>query len=209
VGEVMRARLLLIGIFGFALATSGCAGYRFQGTSSQVLDEVGIHSLYVAPVVNSTYKPGVDTIVYDQMVKTIMVNHRVRLVERAEQADAVLKGEVTTADYTPAGSTAASALFPSTVLPTLKGSPDMQVATGYSANLTASFVLEAQNPAPGKPKVVWSGSFSRTKPFPANNQLDVFGSTSPLINESQFDRALRDMTESMMADVHEFMLARF
>jgi hypothetical protein len=56
---------------------------------------------------------------------------------------------------------------------------------------------------------LWSGGFSKSKPFPANNQLGVFGTTSALINESEFDRVLRDLAEGIAADMHESMLAGF
>ena len=60
-----------------------------------------------------------------------------------------------------------------------------------------------------KRSVIWSSTFSRSKPFPGANQLDVPGTTSSLINDSEFDRALSDLSRSMMDDVHESMLAMF
>jgi hypothetical protein len=83
------------------------------------------------------------------------------------------------------------------------------VATEFQALLNCSFKLVLTHPAPDKKSDLWSSTFSRAKTFPANNQLGNFGTTSSLINESEFDRALADMARNMMADVHESMLAMF
>lgn len=58
-------------------------------------------------------------------------------------------------------------------------------------------------------ETLWSARFSRTDTFQANNQLGVLGRTSELINDSEFERALKDMAESMMPDVHVALLERF
>jgi hypothetical protein len=175
----------------------------------------GIRRIYVSPIQNNTYKPGVENLVYNQLVRTISASRRVELVQRTEDADAVLHGTVTAASYGPAGTTTADKLYPSDKVPGVpRGSTEVVVATEYNATLQCNFSLVARVPRPEKPEsrpnaTVWGSSFSRAKAFPGNNQLDVFGTTSPLINESEFDRALRDLARSMMSDLEESMLAMF
>ena len=79
------------------------------------------------------------------------------------------------------------------------------VAVEYSASLSVNFSLTRREDK----KVIWTSGFGRSKNYPGNNQLGVRGTTSQLINESEFDRSLNEMAEQMMWEVHEAMLARF
>jgi hypothetical protein len=197
---------IVVGVLGLVIA--GC-GYSLQHSRNPLFEAEGIRKVFVAPVANNTYKPGVENLVYNQLVKTVSANRKVRLAQRIEEADAVLRGSIQDASYVPSGTTTADKLFPSDRLPGLKGPSETIIATSYSASLTCAFSLENRHPRPGKPAQLWSSSFSRSKPFPGNNQLGAFGTTSALINESEFDRALGDIAQSMMGDLHESMLAQF
>jgi hypothetical protein len=190
----------LIALMG---AGPGC-GYTLQRSRSPQLDEEGIHTVYVAPIVNNTYKVGIENVIYNELVRSLLAHRSVRLVEKAENADAVLGGSVNGASY------ANSAAAPANRLnPVGSGPSDVLVATQYTAILQASFTLERPNPPPGKRKILWSSGFTRSQNFLASNQLGIFGTTSPLINDSEFDRVLREMSQNMMADLHESMLAMF
>lgn len=187
---------------------AGC-GYSLQNSKNPLLEKEGILSVYVAPVRNDTFKPGVENVVYNQLIRVISSHRRVVLKSRAEEADAVLSGRVISAVASPTGSTTADKIFPSDRLPQLKGSSDISVATEYSANLNCQFTLNRVQARPGKSPTLWSAGFSRSKTFPSANGLDVFGTTTALTNESEFDRALSDLAEGMMGDLHESMLAMF
>ncbi len=198
----MRSSLFCL----IALVASGC-GYTFQNSKNPVLESKGIHSIYVVPFKNNTFKAGVENLIYNDIVKTIAANRRVKLVLDPEQADAILKGAVTEANYSQASTTTADALKPAG-----KGSPSITVAVVYNAALACSFQLQ-ENPkrsgSTSEGKLIWSGGFSRSKPFPAANQLEPLGSTSTLINQSEFEKMLAEISNSMMADLHESMLAMF
>lgn len=233
-----------LGILAVLLfSAAACSGYGFRRSDSPLLKNNRIESIYVAPLINNTFKAGVENLVYNEMIRTFSARGGVKLVSSPEAADAILEGKVTLASYASAGSTTADNLFPSRLLPNLQGSPDIYVATEYVAQLSAGFVLKAKNPrpsakprkprspgnparaaepssvvrmakpgAPGtkiQPAEIWASGFSRAKGFPATNQLDAFGNTSPLINESEFDRALKDLAESLTGDLHESILAGF
>jgi hypothetical protein len=183
---------------------SGC-GYSFQDSKQDTpIHKAGVRTVYVVPITNNTYKPGVENLVYNALVKVISANRRVHLVKRAEDADALLSGSVAVANYGTSASTTADQIFPKG-----KGSSNIVVATEYQAALDCSFRLENRHPKPGTNPVLWASSFNRRKAFPGNNQIGIFGTTSALINDSEFDRALKDLAESMMADLHESMLAMF
>lgn len=181
----------------------GC-GYTLQGAGNRLTDREGIRRIYVSPMVNNTYKPGVENLVYNQLIKAISSSGRISLVQEKDQADATMSGSIGQADYAISTLAATSSLFPQGV-----GSPDLYVATVYTANLGCSFTLTARHPRPKQNAALWSGSFSRSKQFPANNQLDVVGTTSALINESEFDRTLKDLAQRLMDDVTESMLNMF
>lgn len=85
----------------------------------------------------------------------------------------------------------------------------IRVATEYIAELSCTFTLTRRNVKPGTPAILWTAGFNRAKPFPGSNQLSGLGTTSALINESEFDRSLQELAQSMMADVRESMVARF
>ncbi len=196
--------LLLIQVMGFG----GC-GYGFQNSRNPLFLKEGIRKVYVSPVVNNSYKAGIENVIYNSLIRAMAASGRVVLVQNSEDADAVLQGTVVTAVYGRSAATSTVAgLNPAGIglnLPTR----DYVISTEYTATLSCSFVLARKHPSPSKKTQIWASSFARSKPFPAANQLDVPGTTSPLINESEFDRTLSDISKSMMDDVHESMLAMF
>lgn len=117
----MNPALLLVLLF-----SAGC-GYQLQTSRYDVFERYEIRTLYVAPFTNSTYRHGVDTMVYNAMVKTIAAGKRARLVSDPEKADAILTGDVSTAEMT----TTASQPFDYSV----------SVGTFFQASLGGGFTL--------------------------------------------------------------------
>jgi hypothetical protein len=192
--------ILLIGMVG--------CGYGFQGSQSELLTKEGILTIYIAPIVNDSYKVGVENLVYNNIIRTIVSHRRVKVATSPNEADAILSGNVTGATYWGTAGALVSSLKPQDVAVTLP-TKDYIVSTEYTAVLYCTFALNRRAPRPGQKPLIWTSSFTRSKPFPAANQVDVPGTTSALINESEFDRALFDLARSMMDDVHEAMLAMF
>jgi hypothetical protein len=193
----------------FSLATvlplAGC-GYSFQTSKNPLADKEGIRKVFIDSMTNNTYKPGVENQVYIAVLQTLAVHKRVIIVSHKEDADAVLKGYVNIASYAADASAVPSN---NSSLPGNLSGESLLVATEYVATLSCSFVLERTHAESGQRKVVWTSGFSRTTPFGASNQIGVYGATSALINESEFDRALGEMSQSMSEDVHESMLDMF
>ncbi len=192
----------------WALALAGC-GYGFQGTRNVLFEKEGVRRVFVAPLENNTFKPGVENLLYNEMLKNLAASRKVEIVQEESLADVVLNGVVSGAAFSPSAATTANLLFPSDRIPRLKGSPNITVASEYSASLTGSFQLMRRVAVPGKNSIVWSSGFARSRSFPATNQLGAFGTTSALINESEFDRALRDLADSVSRDMIESMFVAF
>jgi hypothetical protein len=204
IGRFSAIRRALFGVFGLVLlgSAAGC-GYALENSRSNSLREVGVSRVYVSPVKNRTYKPGVENLVYNELVQALLVGHRLKLVDRPEVADAILESSVDNATYTPTATTSADSIFPTTV-----SAIQITVATEYQADVRCSFRLKRQKNGVGA-ETIWESDFSRSKRFAGNNQKVEYGTTSGLINESEFDRTLKEVAHGMMQDVHEAMVARF
>lgn len=203
VRSLCKLLLLTAGLF------QGC-GYHLQNSHNPLAVREGIERIYVSPIGNNTYKVGIENIVYNNLIRTLAAHKKVILVQKAEYADAILSGSVSSASYSGSAATSVADLKPKIVADSL--SPDIRafsIFTEYTASLACSFSLSRKGNKKWPSKTVWRASFDRSKPFPASNQLDIPGTTSALINESEFDRALGDLASSMMDDVHESMLAMF
>jgi len=74
-----------------ALLLNGCLGYQLGGTAP-----AGIKSVYLAPVINKTLEPAIETEVNKALRQRIQFDGRLRL-ENAGNADAVM--EVVLTDY--------------------------------------------------------------------------------------------------------------
>lgn len=200
---------LLPGFLGIlAVPFFGCS-YTLQTSKNAVLEQEGISKIYIEPIKNETFVAGVENRVYNELVKVILSNRLVKIVPRQELADATLSGTVTQAAFVSDATTSTDSLQPLG-----EGESDVVVATQYQASLLCSFQLKKNDTLNSKKpqkgiRTVWGNTFSRKKIFPANTQLGVLGTTSAIINASEFDRALGDLAESMMGDVHESLLAMF
>jgi hypothetical protein len=206
----VMSRLSLL--FSLMPLLSGC-GYAFQNSKNPLAEKEGVRKIYVKPLVNNTYKPGIENVVYNALIRTLSVHRRVVLVNRADDADAELSGSVGAAGYGMSAAVNANQLlgFPRNGGALGQGDQrsTIQIAYEYSASLTCTFSLTRVHHEPGRKDAIWGAGFSRNKLFNAANQLGPQGDTSALINESEFDRALSDLAASMMDDVHESMLAMF
>ena len=192
--------LLMVGV--------GC-GYGFQSAKDSSLKKYEVEKIFVRPIVNRSFKPGVENVVYNALVRSLRGYGRVVIVPSKELADGILEGSVNNANYTASGSSYVSSMTPAGVggpLPT----SNFPVAGSYSASLECYFrLLRIRHKKPQPPDEIWAGTFAASVPFAAANQLDVPGTTSAIINESEFDRALSNMARDMMDDVNNSMVAGF
>jgi hypothetical protein len=196
-------------ILGVTLLLGSSCGYTLSNRRREDLARLGVRSIFVKPVQNNSYKPGVENALYNQLVSSLASQRSVRMVLSEDEADAILLGAVTAATSSVVASPLASQIFPSGRIATIRGPSDRLIASVYSLNLRSSFTLKKTGQSGQVGEVVWSGDFSRDQVYSGNNQLDVYGTTSALINESEFYRALELAAESMAQDIHESMTAQF
>jgi len=168
------------------------------------LEPEGIPTVFIGPLFNNSYQPGVENVVYNAVVKYISMYKRVRLVSNRKDADAILTGTVTGASASPGSHITGNQVRPFNTLST-----DMLVATNYNAALTCKFSLDRKRIKYGQSATYWVGELSRSMNYPANNQAGILGTTSTLINESEFERALGDLAELVAKDLHQAILDRF
>lgn len=238
----------------------GC-GYTFQTSKNPVLVAAGIQTVFVEPPLNATSKPGVDAIVYHELMRALQGQGRVKVIQNKSEADAILSVTVSGAGYAPTAGAVVSSLNPKPLQGPVLATAGLSVASEYLAGLSCSFSLvtnaekrarmalelaaeekeaaaaRAQVALKGKsqkeqsssgealrdsgeaalsppkralpPAISWSAGFGRSMTFAATNQLDVPGTTSVLINESNFDRTLADMAHLMMYDMNEALFNAF
>jgi hypothetical protein len=205
----IRAGILcVLAVSALGAFASGC-GYTLQTSRSTLAEKEGIRRIFVAPLINNTYSPGIENVVYNSLVKNLEVHRRVVLVGSPDAADAVLTGKVMIAQYDPAAEVPAQQLLPSNSLSTADTRANILIATEYNATLSCSFALTRPHPGPTQKSIVWTADFTRSGLFSGNNQLGIQGDTSSLINQSEYEREMLSMSDSMAADLHESMLAMF
>lgn len=194
-------------LFATALLTA-CSGYHLRGEKNDVLDERGIHYVYLAPIKNQSFKPGAENGLYNAMFRKISANKILELVSTPEEADAILEGTVTGAAYT---SDLSQTVAANNLKPTGTLTPDLLVTLQYFASLSSSFTLTRTRikKLGDTPEVIWSSGFSRSKAFASNNQGGVYGTTATHINDSEFDRTLSELTDQIADDAHEGMVSMF
>lgn len=192
----MIPRSVFIGI----LAVLSACGYTLRGNTRYFFENHQIRTLYVAPVKNNSYKAGVDITVYNALRKRIAQGAYVRIVDSIRDADAEIRATVTRATYGPTGITTADQ-----IAPVQSGPANIQIASAYSVDLGISFELQELR---GK-KRLWQDSLSRQKSFSASTYLGPLGTTSALINESEFERTLGELSSTIVLDAEESMNAVF
>lgn len=209
----MFAWIRPVALMLIVIASAGC-GYSLQSTRDSELERLGIRRIYVSPLINNSYKSGVENLVYNALVKGLSMRKNVVIVQSVEDADAIVTGAVTNATYTgsPARTANTLALGPGSTLQVPSRFSSIQLASEFTATLSCEFSMqrvEHKDRAVTRQVGLWSASFTRSRPFPATIQLGALGNTSALITDSEFDRTLSDMAQNMMGDVREALLNRF
>ncbi|MBU6154480.1 MAG: hypothetical protein KGP28_09285 [Bdellovibrionales bacterium] len=183
----------------FCVFLTGC-GYTLRGNTRVFFDQNEIRTLYVAPVRNDSFKAGVEIMVYNAIRKRIAQGGYVRIVDARSLADGEIRATVLDATYSPAGITTADQ-----IAPVQTGPSNVQIASAYNVNLNISFEMESLKTK----KTLWRDSILRQKSFSASTYLGPLGTTSGLINESDFERTLGELSSSIVMDAEESMNSIF
>jgi hypothetical protein len=89
--NMKRCNYLLNGLLATLLLT-GCMGYRLGGTRPE-----GVETVFVAPVINQTAEPAIELQVTHALRQRIQMDGRLKLVDSAAKADAIM--EVVLTEY--------------------------------------------------------------------------------------------------------------
>ena len=184
--------LALLLFFGAAL---GC-GYNLRGGTRPFFESHQIKTLYVEPVKNNSYKPGVEIIVYNSLRRRIAQGGYVRIVDDPNGADTSFLAIVNEASYSPVALTTADQLAP---LHT--GNPNTIVASSYAVSLRVKFFL-SDHRVKDHPNL-WVQEISRAKNFQASTFIGTLGDTSALVNESEFERTIAELSTIIVTDAEE------
>lgn len=185
----------ILRILPLLLLVPAC-GYTLRGNSRVFFENHKIRTLYVAPVRNNSFKAGIEIQIYNSLRKRVAQGGYVRIVDSRDVADAVLNATVLNAGYSPAGITTTDQ-----IAPIGSGPKNVQIASEYSVNLSIGFQLVEIK----SNKALWADSVTRTKSFSASTYLGALGTTSALINESDFERSLSELSTGIVMDAEESM----
>ncbi len=195
----------------FSFIFSGC-GYTLQN-SRNFLEKFQISKVYIPIPENTTFKSGLEGLVYNALTRSFRAHKTLKLVKSEMESDAILQITIERALFTTSAQTTVPNL--SVNESTVSNLQLMQVAsqipassfaisTEYQAQMSCSFKLIKKNN-----ELIWQTNLLRSKPFSASNQIDVPGTTSSLINESEFERAIKEILKSMMEDAYQSLLSGF
>ena len=187
-------------VFLFPSLVLTACGYNLRGNTRPFFEKNNIHNIYVEPVKNDSYKAGIEITVYNALRKRIAQGGYVRLVDKESLADAKITSSVMDASYTPAAITTGDQI--SSGDPTIPLHPELsniQIAKSYNVNLKVRFTLYLEHPA----KVLWGDVIYRSKSFASTVYLGQAGSTSALINESDYERSLSELSVNVVTDADE------
>ncbi|NDG85471.1 MAG: hypothetical protein EBX52_10620 [Proteobacteria bacterium] len=178
------------------LALLPACGYTLRGNTRVFFENHQIRTLYVSPVKNNSFKAGVEIMVYNALRKRVAQGGYVRIVDSRNLADGELVATVLDASYSPAGITTTDQ-----IAPIGSGPKTVQIASEYSVNLSIGFqLLDLKSN-----KSLWADSVSRSKSFSASTYLGALGTTSALINESDYERSLSELSNGIVMDAEESM----
>jgi hypothetical protein len=201
----LRHRLLprilpLCGVLTLGFVAS--CGYHLKTSETALTTRYQIYKVYIAPIKNSTPIEGIDQILYHEVIKSLSLSRHVQMVNRLDEADAVLNGEIKQADRFFNLGTSSDNIYPNDVK-----TQQMQVATEFNAVMICYFEIQEQAAHAQQRKVATplklSSDFSRSKLFPAHYQKGIYGHTSELLNEGDFKRSIQEISASIATDMNE------
>jgi len=175
------------------IAFSSC-GYQFQGRYNP-LKELGVEKIYVSQFRNQTDRPGVEQLFSTAIIREIRRSGTFRLVSSEEEADAVLSGVVTAADFA----------VNTTRSQSINITKKVDVASDYRALVNCAVNLTDRKSG----KSIFSQSVSSNKIYPGVIRVGDDSATVPLINESEQRLAIQFLASQMMTSVYQRMIDTF
>jgi hypothetical protein len=186
-------RFFLLAACVSTLSLTGCA-YHFQEARNP-LTELGIHKIYVAGFRNSTYRPGIEQYFTTAMAREIASSKSFELVNSEKDADAMLKGTVTSAED---GATATN------YVKVGGNRADVPVASEFDATVNCEVRLVDR-----RGRQIFAQSVSSDKVHPGSGSIGDAGATASLNNDSEQRLAIEFLASQMMTSVYQRMVDTF
>lgn len=184
----------------------GACGYTLRGNSRPFFARYGIKTLYIPPVRNDSYKAGAEITIYNALRKKLAEGGYVSIIDDAKLSDAKFSATVVDASYAPLAITTADQIGSAAqVAPLVKGPTTVQIASSYNVTFTVRFLLEDSKGG----KRLWTDTLTRQKSFVATTYIGTLGSTSALINDSDFERSLSELSIGLVGDAEELINSIF
>ena len=198
--KIRRKLFFLIGII-FLCAPLSC-GYQLTGTNSYLVKN--IRSIYVEPFINRTRDVGVEHEMASALRSEFYRHHQVRMVDQAEDAEAIITGVIRSLDNNIAAVNAKDEVLQ------------------YEAAMVLDITLRRREP----PEVLWRGPGIRlAAPYAGSraavvvtssdfragtlNSIDVRRLTDIQLTEAQRDSARSQMIDTFARLLHQRLVEMF
>ena len=157
------------------LIATGC-GYRFAGESSFLPKD--IRTIYVEPFINRSRDVGLEKELASGLRSEIFRMGRLRVVDLAEQADAILTGSILSLD--------------STVVSVNRRDEVLE----YQSILTVDVILRRREPS----EILWRGPAIRLTEFYAGSRAAVVTTSSEFRNRTLNTSDVRRLTDIQLTE---------
>lgn len=175
----------------WCVISSGC-GYHMQ-SSKNPLHDIGVQTIFVENFKNASFRPGIEQLFTAAMAREIEKGRAFRLVDSPKAADAILKGEISSAAATV-----------SSTRPVERGNRPVQAAAEYRAAVSCTITLVDR-----AKRVVFSHVATGDKVFPGALQVGPEGATVSLVNDSEERIAYQFLSSQMMSSTYQHMIDIF
>ncbi|HRK03092.1 MAG TPA: LPS assembly lipoprotein LptE [Oligoflexia bacterium] len=202
-GLFRRIQLFWVLVVVLGCLQAGC-GYNWQGTSNLWAKEK-IEKIYIRTLDNKTLTAGVETFFTSAIIREFSKGRRLTITTSEGDADAVLWGTIESVDNT--GSPGADIELGQVSTESGAGQLDrVPIFSEYVATAFLNINLTRRRDG----EVVWNGGFGHPGyQYPGSARFGLPGTTSSLINDSQFKLALEEVAKTIATDVHDTLLERF
>ena len=180
---------------------SACSGYRWQDKSNPWAEK-GYHKVYVSIMLNNSLRSGAEVPFTSAFVRAFSRGNKLRVVSDEGDADILVNANL---DNIASEIISSTRVVDITKDASAEALSDVMVATDYiaKASVTVRFVTKKTN------ETLIEQKFERSKIYQGNNRFGKLGTTSALINDSQFQVALNEVARSIAADAYDTMLESF
>ncbi len=177
-------------------------GYRFEGKHNP-LEEKGIRKIYITVLNNNSLRSGAEVPFTSAFVKAFSRGNKLKITSNEKDADATLEASIESIASVISGGTSVPSITTDTEARNKLG--DMSIATEYVAKAIINVKFFKKDGG----ETIMSQTFERNRKFQGSNRYGKEGTTSVLINDSQYQLALNEIAKGIALDAYDTMLESF